>query len=98
MATGYEMFVDYDTLCEIEDKLKKIEYDLNNSTEKMVNAIRKSQEFLSGDQFEKAKITTMNCVELTRKTETNIKYAWDYIEKLCAVLKEYGECSYTGEV
>lgn len=97
MSAVYDMSVDYDTLCKIEDKLQKIEYDLNGSTEKMVAAIQISQDFLAGNQFEKAKSTTMSCVELTGKTGTNIKYARDYISKLRTALEEYSRCGYTGE-
>lgn len=96
--TGYDMCVDYDTLCTIEDKLQKIEYDLTNSTQKMVEAIQKSQDFLAGNQFEKAKNTTMSCVEISRKTETNIGYAKKYIGDLRMALEEYGRCGYSREV
>lgn len=91
------MCVDYDTLCSIEDKLQKIEFDLNNSTQKMVDAIQRSQDFLAGNQFEKAKNTTMSCVELSRKTEINIDYAKKYIGDLRMALEEYGRCGYSGE-
>lgn len=94
---GYDMCVDYDTLCMIEDKLQKIEYDLTNSTQKMVEAIQRSQDFLAGNQFEKAKNTTMSCVEISRKTETNLEYAKKYIGNLRTALEEYGRCCYSGE-
>lgn len=91
------MCVDYDTLCTIENKLQKIEFDLTNSTQKMVEAIQRSQDFLNGNQFEKAKNTTMNCVEVSKKTETNIKYAKKYIGDLRMALEEYGRCVYSEE-
>ena len=43
MADGYDMCVDYDILCGVEDKLQKIEYDLNNSADQMVKAIEKQE-------------------------------------------------------
>lgn len=95
---GYDMCVDYDTLCAIEEKLQKIEFDLKGSTQKMVDAIRKSQDFLAGNQFEKAKNTTMSCVEISRKTEINIGYSKKYICDLRTVLEEYGRCGYSEEV
>lgn len=95
---GYDMCVDYDTLCTIEEKLQKIEFDLANSTQKMVEAIQRSQDFLAGNQFEKAKNTTMKCVEISRKTETNIEYAKKYICELRTALEEYGRCAYSEEV
>lgn len=94
---SYDMRVDYDTLCTIEDKLQKVEHDLTNSTQKMVEAIQRSQDFLAGHQFEKAKDTTMSCVEISRKTETNLEYAKKYIGDLRMALEEYGRCSYSGE-
>lgn len=96
MATEYDMCVDYNVLCDVKDKLRKIEYDLINSTEQMVKAIRSSQGFLTGNQFEMAKGTTASCVEITRKTGNNIKYAMEYIEKLLVALEAYGKCSYNG--
>ncbi len=90
----YDMCVDYDTLCVIEDKLQKIEYDLTSSTQKMVEAIQKSQDFLAGNQFEKANSITMSCVDISRKTETNIEYAKKYIGGLRTALEEYCKCSY----
>lgn len=98
MNATYDMCVNYETLCEIEDKLQLIEHNLNNSTEIMFSAIERSQEFLSGNQFEKAKNTTKNCLELTEKTSINIKQAKDYIAELRTVLNEYGMCSYNEEV
>ena len=61
----YDMFVEYDALCSIETELKKIEFDIESSVEKMTAAIARSQNFLAGYQFEKAKDTTERCVTLT---------------------------------
>lgn len=94
---GYDMCVDYDTLCMIEDKLQKIQYDLTNSTQKMIETIQISQDYLAGNQFERAKNTTIKCVEISRNTETNIGYAKTYIGNLRMALEEYGRCGYSGE-
>ena len=98
MAEVYDMCVDYDILCDIEDKLQKIGYDLNNSTEQMNNAIRNSQEFLAGNQFEKAKNITSSCISITNKTRNNIRYAVEYIDKLRNVIDEYVKCEYSGDL
>ena len=98
MNGTYDICVDYDTLCELQYKLELISHDLINSTEQMKRAIQNSQEYLAGYQFEKAKRTTMDCVNLTRKTSSNIQHAMDYLEKLKGVLEEYGRCVYSGEV
>lgn len=97
MAESYDMCVDYGVLCSIEDKLQKIGYDLNNSAEKMDGAIQVSQDFLAGNQFEKAKRTTQLCDEVTRRVGHNIRHAKEYISKLKAAVEEYGECGYKGE-
>ena len=98
MSMAYDICVDYDTLCELQYKLELITHDLTNSTEQMTRAIQYSQEFLVGYQFEKAKKTTMACVNLTAKTGNNIRHAMEYLEKLKAFLEEYGRCTYNGEV
>ena len=97
MASTYDICVDYDTLCEIEYKLELIAHDLSNSNEQMVRAISVSQDFLAGNQFEKARRTTMECARLTEKTSGNIKHAVEYLEKLKDMLTKYGLCAYTGD-
>ncbi|WP_028236466.1 hypothetical protein [Pseudobutyrivibrio sp. MD2005] len=97
MSTGFDMCVDYDTLCEVQEKLKKIQYDLSNSTEQMVKAINSSQDFLAGNQFEKAKNTTAACLQISSRTGNNIQHAMEYLEKLKNTMDEYGRCSYDGE-
>lgn len=98
MAGSYDMCVDYDVLCDIEDKLQKIEYNLNKCADQMAKAIQESQGFLAGNQFEKAQRTTASCVEITRRTGNNIRYAVEYIVKLRTAMDEYGKCGYNGEV
>lgn len=94
MAGQYDMFVDFETLCSIEDKLKMIGYNLSQSTEQMVTALQYSQEFLSGNQFEKAKQTTLNCIEITGKTGNNITNAIAYICRLKEIVDQYSICEY----
>ena len=93
----YDIDVEYDVLCSIEDKLRKIEYDIEGSTERMSDAIRRSQDFLAGRQFEKAKETTKACVELTGRTRQNISYAREYIVKLQDLIDEYSKYTYSGD-
>ena len=97
MAASYDMYVDYDILCDIEDNLQKIEYDLNSSTDQMIKAIQVSQEFLAGTQFEKVKRTTASCTDVTIRAGNNIRHAIKYIAKLKNALDEYGKCGYNGE-
>ena len=93
----YDICVEYDTLCDISDKLKKIEYDIDKSTDRMKAAIQRAQDFLAGNQFEKAKNTTMSCVEITNRTQINLKKAENFIEKLREIVEEYGKCTYSGD-
>ena len=94
MSTAFDICVDYDILCDLEYKLQKIEYDLQISTQEMMYAIQVSHEFLAGYQFEKAKQTTLSCIELTGKTAINIRHAIEYLKELESVLQEYGNCKY----
>lgn len=98
MSVRYDICVDYDTLCGLQHKLELISHDLKNSTEQMTLAIQNGQEFLAGYQFEKAKRTTMACMNLTGKTSNNICHAIEYLIKLKGVLEEYGHCFYGGEI
>lgn len=98
MSAAYDMCVDYETLIQIEDKLQKIEYDLLESTKRMTDAIQRSEDFLAGRQFEKAKNTTKACTVLTERTSGNIRNARVYIDSLKSSLEEYCKCGYSGEV
>ena len=91
---SYDINVEYETLCVIEDKLNKIQYDLTESTSRMNESIQRSGEFLAGNQFEKAKETTTKCLDVSNKTLLNIKRATDFIVKLRDVLDSYGTCGY----
>ena len=96
MKPEYDMHIDYDVLNNIEDSLEKIIFNLENSSGKMKDAILRSQEFLAGNQFEKAKTTTELCVAITQTTKDNIRMAIEYIDELRGKLEEYGKCGYKG--
>jgi hypothetical protein len=93
----YDMDINYDTLCSIEEKLEKIKLNLNDSTQKMSDAIQRSQDFLAGMQYEKARSITARSVELTKRTHVNISNAQKYIGDLRLIMEEYGRCGYPGE-
>lgn len=97
MAADYDMYAEYFVLCEISDKLKKIGYNLNNSVAAMDRALNSNGEFLSGEQFEKARSTTSSCISITQRTEKNIINAINYIEKLKNQLEDYNKCGYSGD-
>ena len=82
MDSQYDVCVDYDALCVIEEKLKRIGLNLTDATEKMLFALQTSQGFLAGRQFEKAQKTTMGCIDITAKTNNNIRNTLEYIDQL----------------
>ncbi len=93
----YDICVNYDVLCDVENKLKKIEYDVENTTKKMNESIQRAQGFLEGNQFENAKNATKKSIELTGRTLNNIRNSEKYIKELREVIEEYGMCTYSGE-
>lgn len=98
MSSGFDINADYDTLCMLEEKLQYISYDLTESTEQMSQAIIRSQDFLAGNQFEKAKNITMTCIRHTNKTNENINNARKFLGELKSLLEEYGRNTYDGEI
>ena len=97
MGEIFDICVDYDTLCNLEYKIDLILHDLGESTERMTQAIQSSHGFLADHQYEKAVQTTRDCVNVSRKTESNLRHAQDYLRKLEDSLMEYGQCAYKGE-
>ena len=79
------------------DYMNVFQERVNESTEQMVIALQYSQEYLSGNQFEKAKQTTLNCIEITGKTSNNITNAITYICKLKEIVDRYSMCGYSNE-
>lgn len=96
MGDIFDICVDYDSLCDLEYKIDLILHDLQESVDRMTHAIQNSQEFLSGNQFDKAMKTTTDCLNITRKTESNLIHAKEYLKKLQDSVLEYGQCSYRG--
>jgi regulator of RNase E activity RraB len=92
---AYDMWVDSDTLYVIDGKLRKIDINLENAVLEMSETIQRSEDFLSGSQFEKAKGTTMKCIDLTNKSRMNINYARNYLKELQNKLDEYATCIYS---
>ena len=94
MENEFDMCVDFNSLCDIEEKLKNIGSNLTGATEQMLLAIQESQGFLEGQQFEKAQKTTMSCINVTAKTNNNIRNALRYIEQLKSQIDAYNKCKY----
>ena len=94
MDSQYDVCVDYDALCVIEEKLKRIGLNLTDATEKMLFALQTSQGFLAGRQFVKAQKTTMGCIDITAKTNNNIRNTLEYIDQLKELLMQYNGCKY----
>lgn len=98
METEYEMCVDFDTLCLIEEKLETIQKNLLFAIDEMKGSLQNSQSFLSGRQFEKAKSVTSHSIVIVNKTSDNIRNAIHYIEELKSALEEYNNYKYWGDV
>lgn len=97
MGSEYDMNVDSDTLRIIEDKLKKINNALSESTNNMLYALQApSQGFLAGHQFEKAKKATMDCIDVTGNAVNNLNNAINYIASLRNIIEKYSMCGYGG--
>ena len=65
MRTGNDMYVDYDELCIMETKLAVIRQALYESNSLMSQELIESQNYLEGQQFEKAKAATFRCIQLS---------------------------------
>ncbi len=97
MISKYDMNVDFDALCAIEENLQRIGTNLSESTERMLLALQSSQGFLAGKQYEKAQKTTMSCIDISTKTCNNITNALTYIAELREALEAYNKCKYEEE-
>ena len=93
----YDICLDYKALCDCKDKLNLILYNLDNSVNLMTNAISYSRDFLSGRQFEKAKETTLMCLDATKITQNNIRHAMRFLDELKEILNEYEKYKYNSE-
>ena len=94
MNSKYDMCVDLEALCAIEDNLRRIGVNLSESTERMLLALQSSQGFLAGKQFEKAQKTTMSCIDITAKTNNNIRNLLAYISQLKELVDSYDKSRY----
>ena len=94
MSSEYDMCNDYDTLCHLENKLRNIKTNLGNSADTMLYELRNAGEFLSGNQYEKASNTTIQCSYNSRYTIENIDEVLKYIAKLKNSIEEYSGCGF----
>ena len=95
MQQKYDMNVDLDTICNIENNLQRINKNLGLSVRQMSGAINSSSSFLSGNQFEKAKRTTQECIGISNRASQNIENSLKYLTKLKRILEEYCRCTYS---
>ena len=93
---NYDMCVDYDVLCGVEEKLHLIQHNLENLSSQMENSINRAQGFLAGVQYERAKNITEKSVKDTAKMERNIEYAMKYLLDLMSKIDEYSTCKFEG--
>jgi len=93
-ADRYDICADYDAMYSMSDKLKAIGIDLSESTKKMLLALQASQGFLSGRQYERARATTLNCIEAAGVTVNNIQNATVFLSELMNTIEDYSRCRY----
>ena len=96
MGSIYDMCVDNETLGTMMDKLTKIDTELSEATRKMANALQESQNFLAGNQFEKARSLTVRTVEIASNTSGNINNAINFLKQLREYIICYSSCQYKG--
>ena len=78
------------------DKINRISDNMEISIRQMRAAINESQNFLSGQQFEKAKDITTKTVENSRRCCSDLTHTTEYLERLRTALMEYRSCIYSG--
>ena len=96
MDYTYDMCVDNPTLETIMDKLSRINTGLSDATKKMVDALQESQNFLAGQQFEKARELTVRTVDIASNVSVNINHAVSFLRKMEDHTIQYISCQYKG--
>ena len=91
---NYDMNVDYDLLCVVEEKMRIINRCIEESADSMSRSLINSEGFLSGKQYEAAKKTTMECLEISRLNEARIRSLLMFISRLKDIVEEYSGCTY----
>ena len=94
---NYDVNIEVEELFSIEDNLKRIQYCLNDSVNKMETALIQSQDFLAGRQFEKVMENTQACMNIVEQTNVNLSQAIKYISSLEEILEEYKRNAYLGD-
>lgn len=93
---NYDMCVDYDVLCDAEEKLHLIQHNIENISSQMENSINRAQEYLAGVQYEKAKSITEKSIKDTAQIGKNLEYAMKYLLDLMSKIDEYSTCKFEG--
>ena len=96
MGSIYDMCVDCQTLETMMDKLTKIDTELSEATKKMATALQESQNFLAGNQFEKARSLTVRTVEIASNISGDINHASSFLKQLNEYTIQYTSCQYKG--
>ncbi|MBR1764618.1 MAG: hypothetical protein IJ746_04425 [Ruminococcus sp.] len=94
MKRHYDMCVDLNTLNDLHVGLKRIKLNIESSVSQMDRAMGYSQDYLSGEQFEKARAITDSCLERNKITVKNIEHALKYLEELMEQTERYNKLMY----
>ena len=93
----YDICADSETLDLVEKKIVRIQHEMTDSVQKMSSALQRSENFLSGEQFEKAKGVTGQCIVIAQKTSIYLEKASEFLAKLRDILDDYCNCCYKDE-
>ena len=96
MGSMYDMCVNCQALETMIDKLTKIDTELSEATNRMARALQESQNFLAGNQFEKARSLTVRTVEIASNISGNVNNAISFLKQLDEYTTEYASCQYKG--
>lgn len=91
---NYDIDVEYDELCRVDEKLSSIEKRIHNSLTDMINTVNSNNEYLSGQQYNKMRNTTDSYRKQAMSSINEIECTRDYIQELKAVIQEYSKCIY----
>lgn len=96
IGSTFDMCVDNPTLETLMDKLMIIDTELSDATKKMTDALQESQNFLAGQQYEKARTITIQTVKIAANTSRNINHAITFLKQLKEYTSDYASCQYKG--
>ena len=94
----YDMYVSDNILKVMDENLQRIMKTLQSASEEMNSSVQRSSTFLAGNQFERTKENTKQCLNKIEIIGMNLQYARKYLAELESLLEAYGDCGYSEEM